>query len=257
MIILKKNRKLLFIVGGVVAILVVAILVIVLIIGKSNAQESVDEPLNLEELEINFGKIFSNNENEYIKTLYHIEEEKSGKYRIQADIPCVNTGSAVDNEINKEIYDIFVQKMLSIYNESKTYSIVSINYATSIDDNILSLAIHCVLKEGVNAQRTIVKTYNFNLQDKQLMKITDVVPENKREEIQQQINKKIQVAIKKENTIIEQGYKVYRRNPESSIYILENATEFFVKDGIVYIIYSYGNSSFTSEMDLIIDKIKT
>ena len=80
---------------------------------------------------------------------------------------------------------------------------------------------------------------------------------NKREEIQQQINKKIQVAIKKENTIIEQGYKVYRRNPESSIYILENATEFFVKDGIVYIIYSYGNSSFTSEMDLIIDKIKT
>ena len=50
---------------------------------------------------------------------------------------------------------------------------------------------------------------------------------------------------------------MYRRNPESSIYILENATEFFVKDGIVYIIYSYGNSSFTSEMDLIIDKIKT
>lgn len=246
-----------FIVCGVVAILVMAVVIIAFVIGKSKTQERVEEPLNVEKLEIDFGKIFSNNENEYIKTLYHIEEEKSGKYKIQANIPYVNTGNAIDNEINKEIYDIFVQKMLSIYNESKTYSIASINYAVSIDDNILSLAIHCILKEGINAQRTIVKTYNLNLQDKQLMKITDIVPENKREEIQQQINKKIQVAIKKENTIIEQGYKVYRRNPESSIYILENATEFFVKDGIVYIIYSYGNSSFTSEIDLIINKIKT
>ena len=61
--------------------------------------------------------------------------------------------------------------------------------------------------------------------------------------------------IKKENTIADQGYNVYRRDANSEIYRLENATEFYIKNNIMYIIYCYGNNSYTSEVDLIITKV--
>lgn len=48
---------------------------------------------------------------------------------------------------------------------------------------------------------------------------------------------------------------MYRRDENSEIYILENATEFYVKDNILYIIYSYGNNNYTSKTDLIITTI--
>lgn len=157
--------------------------------------------------------------------------------------------------INNEINSSFVNKILQVYNDSKIYTILKINYATSIQDNRLSVIIKCSLKEGSNAQRTIIKTYNYDIESKEKIKIVDLIQEQKKADLQEEINQKIQLKLKKEATLAEQGYNVYRRDVESDIYKIENANEFYIKDKILYIIYCYGNNSFTSEVDLIVTKI--
>ena len=49
------------------------------------------------------------------------------------------------------------------------------------------------------------------------------------------------------------GYPVYSRNVESPIYNVENTTSYFIGENEkLYILYPYGNSNFTSELDIII-----
>lgn len=216
---------------------------------------SEEEPIDKEQLEIEFNDLFTNEENQYVSTLYKIQEEKSGKYKIDAYIPRINLDNKIDNEVNNEINSSFVNKILQVYNDSKIYTILKINYATSIQDNRLSVIIKCSLKEGSNAQRTIIKTYNYDIESKEKIKIVDLIQEQKKADLQEEINQKIQLKLKKEATLAEQGYNVYRRDVESDIYKIENANEFYIKDKILYIIYCYGNNSFTSEVDLIVTKI--
>lgn len=254
MIKLIKNRKILLIIISLVLIISL-ITVIVTVVSNKQKDNTVEESINEEQLEMQFNEKFNNLGNEYVSTLYHIEEEEPGKYEIKANIPYSHINFTIDNEINKAINDIFVNKLLQIYNTSQTHTILKINYAVNVNDNILSLVIKCILKEGSNAQRTIIKTYNYNIEKGEKLEILDIIPEEKREMIQDKIKQKIQSQIKKENTIVEQGYNVYRRDENSDIYLLENATEFYIENNILYIIYSYGNNNYTSDVDLIINKI--
>ena len=73
-------------------------------------------------------------------------------------------------------------------------------------------------------------------------------------------NKKIEEQVKKANKEAEAlsqalgqiGQTIYKRDLNSAIYITDNVINFlYGKDGIVYVIYAYGNSSSTSEMDII------
>lgn len=251
------DKKKIVAIVPIIFIIVIILAIIIITLGNSERQNKLpeEEPINTEQLETNFNELFDNKENDYIKTLYNINETKSGKYNIEACVPVVSTDTQIDNEINKEINDLFVKKILQVIKSTQSYTVLKINYTTSFNNNIISLIIKCVLKEGSNAQRTIIKTYNYNLESKEIINIMDIIPEEKQEEIQKQINKKIENEIKKEETIIEQGYNVYRRNAESDIYILKNATEFFIKDKALYIIYSYGNNNYTSKVDIIITEI--
>lgn len=248
-----KNKKILIVL--ILTVLVLTITAVIFIKVSKEDKPAIEEYFDAAQLETDFNKIFDNQENGFCGTLYNIEEEKSGKYSIQANIPYVYIDNEIDNKINKEINDIFVNKLLQIISASESYTILKIDYASSVNENIFSLAIKCVLKEGNQAQRTIIKTYNYDIQNLKEIGIMDIVPEEKAGTIQKQINEKVEKQIKKEETIIEQGYNVYRRDKNSEIYILENATEFYIKDNILYIIYSYGNNNYTSEVDLIINKI--
>ena len=251
---MKKRKTLLIVISILIAILLTTV-ILVLCLKKEPVEVDADESINVEKLEMEFSDLFNNVENEYVGTLYNIEEEKSGKYKIEAQIPYIFIQTDIDNKINKEVSDLFVNELLKIMNESEKYTILKIDYATSVSKNIVSLAIRCVLKEGNNAQRTIIKTYNYDMENQKEIGIMDVVPLEKEDNIQNVINEEIEKQIKKEETIAKQGYNIYRRNKDSDIYILKNATEFYIKDEILYIIYSYGNNSYTSEIDLIINKI--
>lgn len=251
---MKKRKTLLIVISILIAILLTTV-ILVLCLKKEPVEVDADENINVEELEMEFSELFNNTESEYVGTLYNIEEEQSGKYKIEAQIPYIFIQTDIDTKINKEVSDLFVNELLKIMNESEKYTILKIDYATNVNKNIVSLAIRCVLKEGNNAQRTIIKTYNYDMENQKEIGIMDVVPTEKKDSIQNLINEEIEKQIKKEETIAKQGYNIYRRNKDSEIYTLKNATEFYIKDDILYIIYSYGNNSYTSEIDLIINKI--
>ncbi len=254
----KNSKKIIYSAIGILLIFIISI-VIIIVSHKNNKlndfKETEEEQIDKEQLEIDFNDLFNNEENEYVSTLYKIQEDKSGKYKIEAYIPYIHVDDVIDNKINNEIYSAFADKILQVYNSSQLYTIIKINYATAVENNILSIAIKCVLKEGSNAQRTIIKTYNYNIETSQPITVEELVQEQKRVDLQDEINQKIQMKIKKENTIADQGYNVYRRDENSEIYQLENATEFYIKNNIMYIIYCYGNNSYTSEVDLIITKV--
>lgn len=251
-----RNKKVLIISGAIAILLIVIALITVLLFSRKDKNEIKEEEkkINVEELETNFSKIFTNGRNEYVNKLYNIEE-KSSKYKIEANVPYVKISDKIDNEINKEINDTFVNKILQVYNESKNYTILTMDYGTSVNGNIVSLMIKFILKEDANAQRTIIKTYNYDIEKGKLIQVTDLIKEQDKAKIQEQITEKIGKEIKREQTIIEQGYQVYRRNQNDPMYLLENATEFYIENDILYIIYSYGNSNYTGEIDLIITKI--
>ena len=252
----KNKKKIIYSAIGVLAIAILSIMIIYNSGKRTNRDKmSEEEPIDKEQLEIEFNDLFTNEENQYVSTLYKIQEEKSGKYKIDAYIPRIHLDNKIDNEVNNEINSSFVNKILQVYNDSKIYTILKINYATSIQDNRLSVIIKCSLKEGSNAQRTIIKTYNYDIESKEKIKIVNLIQEKKKADLQEEINQKIQLKLKKEATLAEQGYNVYRRDVDSDIYKIENANEFYIKDKILYIIYCYGNNSFTSEVDLIVTKI--
>lgn len=192
---LRKNKNIILIAIGVILVIAI-IMAIVLVLTKKEPVDDLEEEINVEQLEMQFNDIFDNAENEYISTLYNIQEEKSGKYKIEVVIPYTHISAEIDNKINKEINDIFVNKLLKIINQNQSYNIIKINYTTSINKGIISLMIKCVLKEGSNAQRTIIKTYNYNIENNTEVKIMDLIPDENKETIQNNINKKIQSEIK-------------------------------------------------------------
>ena len=76
----------------------------------------------------------------------------------------------------------------------------------------------------------------------------------------EEVNKKIERQVEEANkqaeaiseALIQSGQSVYRRDINNAMYVTDNVNHFFVGlDGQIYIVYPYGNSNFTSEMDVI------
>lgn len=217
-----------------------------------------ETPIDVDELKIQFEQGFLNQDNAWVSDMYHIEEEKSGAYLINADIPFVHISDEIDAKINKEINDIFCDKIVKTVNGSEKYTVIKMSYSSSVSNNIFSMAVKFVLKEGNTPQRTIIKTYNYDILNDKEITISDVVSNDKKNEIQTLINEKIASEIKREESIVEitgKDYNLYRRNPEDKMYLIDNVSEYYTKENILYIIYSYGNSNYTSEVDLVITKL--
>jgi len=181
-----------------------------------------------------------------------------GKYNMNINVPTLNIVSPVASSINKEIEDVFVKKATDIIVNAETateYVIYSIDYAAYVNGNILSLVIKSTLKEGNKPQRIMYLAYNYNLQN--ATKITLDQYMNYKNigaiSLQAKINKEIKDVAKKYEELNSVGYSVFSRNPDDTMYKLENTTNYFLgKDNYVYIIYAYGNTNYTSEKDLIL-----
>ena len=72
------------------------------------------------------------------------------------------------------------------------------------------------------------------------------------EETQNQIKNEIAVEQKKVEDLKKLGYNIYSRNSNSDMYNIKNSKQFYLSENAIYIIYPYGNDTFTSEMDMII-----
>ena len=169
-------------------------------------------------------------------------------------MPIVNINNEAGKEFNSITQSIFADKATEILENSKVYTIYSIDYTGYKYDNILSVIIKSTLKEGSSAQRIIVKTYNYNLTTGEKVNILQAI--EKVGATTSQVDTKIKVeiteAIKESNKIQVSGFETYARDISSEIYNIEKITDYFItEEGKLYIIFAYGNNHFTSEMDII------
>ena len=196
-------------------------------------------------------------EDEIVGVLYESKEKLAGKYSLDVKIPYININTSAVKKYNSEIEQTFKQKALDIINSAESKDVVyTVDYTAYINkNNILSIAIRSILKEGNNAQRTIIQTYNYDFKNNEeitLDKILEIKGLN-----EENVETKVIDKVKKEQAKVEElkklGYNIFERDYTSEMYKVENTTEFFVgRDDFLYLIYAYGNDNYTSELDLVI-----
>lgn len=219
------------------------------------------------ELKANFETIFNNeieekenyetkkmDKNRKIVYTGYVKEEKSNNYELNVNIPYVNIKNNEVQKFNNEIKDTFEKKAEEIIKTTDQSIIFTVKYATNIENDILSLIIYSDLKQNLSAQRIIMQTFNFNLENNKKLTLNetlDIYDINK-SDVQNKINTNIQEEQRKSQDLIELGYNVFSRDIESEIYKLENIKEYFIYNNNIYIIFAYGNDKMTSEKDLVI-----
>lgn len=192
---------------------------------------------------------------ELVYTSYTNQEEVEDKYTLNVNIPSLNIDNVDAEDINKEINNIFYDKAINILAQTNKYTVYNVRYKAYVNDNILSLVICATLKEGENPQREIVKTYNYNLSSNSKLTIKEILSyrELASESVQNKIYETIKSASENANKYSELGYTKYLRDVNDSIYKIENTNVFFIGENkAVYILYPYGNSNYTSEIDLLV-----
>lgn len=272
-------RKLLFILIGIICVLSIVFALYSQFFSKTPTKKNetisktdTDET-NEYDLVNNFGTIFLNTidyqnntltniskkdfNKELVYTSYEITEQVPNKYTINAKIPAINIKQANATVINNNIELTFKNQISTIIGNSKDIDnqLYDVEYMSYINSNILSLVIKATLKSGDSAQRVLVKTYNYNLSTNEEVKLEDIL--TLKGVSHSYAKKKIKETITKANTssqsLKDLGYPVYLRDLNSDIYNIENTSTYFLgKDAMLYVLYPYGNSNLTSEMDIII-----
>jgi hypothetical protein len=282
---MKMNKTVRYILYGViVAICIISIFIGVYAlefrisgqknIAGSNAinENETAEELNSEMKVVNdFKALFNNSfsgsnyDSSKIKKMYDDKDivynaaslkEKKDEYDIDVNIPLININSDLINKYNDNTQKVFADQVnRAMKNEDSTEPIVcSISYTAYINNNILSVAIMENYKSGKLPQRLIVQTYNYNLDTGEEVTINDVMASRGVDStsVNKKINSTIKTLAEDDNTIADSGYNVYKRDISSDIYDVKNVKTFMQgPDGELYIIYPYGNTANTSEIDVI------
>lgn len=234
--------------------------------GGSNVTQ---EDMEYQSLIENFDNIFQNRIEEYntsisipildeeqpiVYTYYRTAENKQKSYVLDLNIPFINIDNEEIAKYNEDIKGMFEEKANEILQTEDENIIYSVEYSATLEEDILSVIIKAELKEGSEPQRTIVKTYNYDLKNQQEITLEEII--NRKQLNKDDVQNKIEEEIRQEQARVESmkalGYSIFERNLDDEMYKIENTQEFFVKDGNIYIIYAYGNENLTSEMDLII-----
>ena len=219
------------------------------------------------ELKANFENIFNNqieekenyetkkiDKNQKIVYTSYQKEEKNNGYELNVNIPYINIKNSTVQNFNKEIKDTFERKSEEILQTKDKNIIFTVKYTANIENDILSLIIYSDLKQELSAQRTIIQTFNFNLENNKELTLDEMlnIYDINENDVQNKINKDIQEEQRKSEELIELGYNVFSRDIKSEIYNIENIKEYFIYNNNIYIIFAYGNDKMTSEMDLVI-----
>ncbi len=266
----QRKRIILFILIGVICVIAIIITMIFQIKELETPNPIEEEKEEVVEI-LNFNSIFDNqlNNQDYtikqpqklddneqiVYTNYEKKEQVEGKYDIDVKIPTINIDNSVTENVNKEIEDIFREKARNVINNDEDYGIIyTVEYTAYVNENILSLVIRSNLKEGSNAQRVIVKTYTYNLSTDELIDINEMLSIKKldKSKVEKSIIEVVTENAKQNESLISLGYNVYQRDLTSEMYEVENISNFFYgPNGVLYIIFAYGNNNYTSELDVI------
>lgn len=198
---------------------------------------------------------------EIVYTTYTLNEIYDGKYQIQASIPLLNINHENALRIDREILSLFYDKINHIIDASKEEdskeSIYTVSYTAYLNENILSLAIKVGLKEGDNAQRTIIKAYTYNLSTNEEVSLENILKIRGIDQAKAKntIHATIEQAVAYANHLSSLGYDSYQREIGSEIYEISNSNNYLLgPNGNIYVIYAYGNNRFTTERDIVLLK---
>ncbi|MBO4293244.1 MAG: hypothetical protein J5881_02500 [Clostridia bacterium] len=190
--------------------------------------------------------------NDLVYTVCEDNESSGEDYSIQVKIPYINVKSSTVKKINNEIKSTFIDKVESIKNTKNKYSTYSVQYGAYVQDGILSVVIKAEIQEGTKAQRTVIKTFNYDLENNSEISFAKLLEKKQvdTEYAQERINKEAQIGAKRSEDYKAMGYEIYERNLEDKMYKTENIKEFYFHDGTIYIIFAYGNNNYTNEVDI-------
>lgn len=281
-----KKRNILYIVIAAICVIAIIVGVYAQVFGDKPKQNTIknevintgddDTATDPEVLKQEFNSLFNNSfddqgydktsikklagyeEQDVIYAVYRIKEEKDEKYSVNINIPVFNVDGEVASEFNATTQSIFANKAGNVLSNSQSYTIYDVEYVGYLNENILSLVIKSTLKEGNNPQRIIVQTYNYDITTGKKLTLNEVLEAKGISE--KEVNKKIERQVTEANknaealseALASAGQIVYKRDVNNAMYVTDNVNHFFVGlDGQIYIVYPYGNSNFTSEMDII------
>lgn len=181
------------------------------------------------------------------------KESKLNSYDLEVHIPYINIDNTIIETYNKEI-EQFVNKTNNILQSQNKNTIYTVEYVANVQNEILSLMIRSNLKEGSSAQRVIIETYNYDLRNNKEITLEEVlrIQGLNNLDIQKKIQNEIETEQRKVEDLKNLGYNIYSRDITNDRYELKNTKQFYLTENTLYIIYAYGNETFTSEMDLII-----
>ncbi len=190
--------------------------------------------------------------NDIVYTVCEENASSGDDYNIQVKIPYINIKSKTVKEYNNEIKKTFIDKVESIKNTKNKHSTYSVQYGGYVQDGVLSVVIKAEIQEGTKAQRTVIKTFNYDLENNSEISFNKLLQTKKvsLEYAQDRINKEAQIGAKKSEDIKAMGYEIYERNLEDSMYKVENIKEFYFHDGTIYVMFAYGNTKYTNELDI-------
>lgn len=212
---------------------------------------------NLQNETINVEKI--NDDYDVVVTAYSYTKDDEN-CTLNVSIPYINIRNEITIGYNQEIRELFRTKAEELMEEGSTQNVIyNVRYKAYVQNNIISLVIEAELKEGTKSQKIMIKTYNYNYVEQkevtleELLEIKDIKTSDANNQIKKEIKKSQKDKEALSEVLAEQGYTVYQRDYNSDIYLVENTENYFLgQDGMLYIIYAYGNNDDTNEMDIII-----
>lgn len=195
-----------------------------------------------------------NDDKKIIYRVFEGEKIIENSYNIQVHIPTINIDSEIIKKYNEEINNEFVQKVRDILDTKNKNIIYTVEYVATLENNILSLMIRSDYKEGNNPQKVVIKTYNYDIIEDKELTLQELLQRKNRDlnEVQNTIKQEIEVEQKKAEDLKNLGYNIFSRDINSDMYKIENTDQFFVVEDRIYIIYPYGNTMQTNEVDLVI-----
>lgn len=188
---------------------------------------------------------------------YEKVERVTDEYELDVQIPHINIDTSEVSNINNEIDKMFKVKAESIINEEEPTgnTVYNVKYKAYINNDILSLIIECTLKEKEATQRIIIKTYTYNLKTEKRVTFDEIAKMKNitKKEVEDKIKQEIDSQILMEQSLKEAGYTVFNRYPDSEMYKYDNISSYFLdNENNLYVVFAYGNTNNTSEVDLVI-----
>lgn len=233
--------------------------------------EEAEKKETRKELELNFENIFQNsvkivqvpdktNKEDETKEIIYTDTdfvaEKAGYYDIDINIPKININSETIENVNNNITSLYTELAKEILLQQEQHNIIyNVDYEGYINQNILSLVIKATIKQDKDVQRTIIKTYNYEINENKELSLQEIIEIKNLNEnaIQNEITQKIEEYNKENLSLNILGYEGHVRDVESEMYEIENAENFFLgEEGFLYIVYSYGNKEETNLIDIIV-----